>query len=168
MVVLSEEFWAKRMVEALKDEGLVEGQLQSYFSDRDRQGLEAYLKKPQGVLCTHPMTFSGLECKLLIWIADGYKGRSTILRAVETAAVVSPDGYAAGLTPGSVNLDISHAKCIKKEGPFTCSSCKVQLCRNCAEACHQKCSMEGGRSAVTYKFGLKCQCQSQSCLLATV
>jgi len=94
VVVLCEKMWSKEVMEALREEG---APVQGYYRTRDRQRLEAFLNKPRGVLCTHQDTFSGLECRLLLWIPVGaYGGRSSIPRAVETVAIVSP-GAAGGL-----------------------------------------------------------------------
>ena len=123
------------MIAALVEEGAL---VQGYYSTGDRQGLEAFLTNPRGVLCTHQDTFSGLECRLLLWIPSQHGGRSSILRAVETVAIVDPRGEAAGLPPGSCRVDAAHARCKKSDGEFNCSSCTIPVCPNCAKACHSE------------------------------
>ena len=164
VVVLCDKYDSKEVMAALVEEG---APVQGYYTTGDRQGLEAFLTNPRGVLCTHQDSFSGLECRLLLWIPGYYGGRSSILRAVETVAIVDPRGRAAGLPPGSCRVDAAHAQCVKREGNYTCSSCTVPVCPNCASACHHQCSTGDGRTAVTFKFdGSGCECaKSHRCAL---
>ena len=137
------------MIAALVEEGAL---VQGYYSTGDRQGLEAFLTNPRGVLCTRQDTFSGLECRLLLWIPSSiYGGRSSILRAEETVAIVSTYGQAAGLPPGSCRVDAAHARCNKRDSYYTCASCTVPVCKHCAIACHHQCTAGDGRAAVIFK-----------------
>ena len=68
VVVLCREYESKKVMAALVEEG---APVQGYYTTGDRQGLEAFLTNPRGVLCTHQDSFSGLECRLLLWIAAG-------------------------------------------------------------------------------------------------
>ena len=167
VVVLCGERQSKEVMAALVEEG---APVQGYYTTGDRQGLEAFLTNPRGVLCTHQDSFSGLECRLLLWIADGFGGRSSILRAVETVAIVDPWGRAAGLPPGSCRVDTAHAQCDKRDGDYTCSSCTVPVCRHCASACHHQCSTGDGRTALTFKVGRReCECaKSHRCILTVL
>ena len=163
VVVLCDEDESKEVMAALVEEG---APVQGYYTTGDRQGLEAFLTNPRGVLCTHQDSFSGLECRLLLWIAGYHGGRSSILRAVETVAIVDLYGGATGLPPGSCRVDAAHAQCNKSDGRYTCSSCTVPVCENCASACHHQCSTGDGRTAVTRKDGSGCECaKSHRCLL---
>ena len=164
VVVLCEEDDSKEVMAALVEEG---APVQGYYTTGDRQGLEAFLTNPRGVLCTHQDSFSGLECRLLLWIAGYFGGRSSILRAVETVAIVDPYGRVAGLPPGSCRVDAAHAQCSKRIGSYTCSSCTVPVCGDCASACHHQCSTGDGRTALKYKPGSKgCECaKSHRCVL---
>ena len=160
VVVLCEDSLRRKVMANLTAEGVP---VQGYFSAGDKAGLETYLTSPQGVLCTGAESFSGMEASRVLWVTTGGQegGRSALLRAVNRVAIVAVGSNTTPiLTPGSVRVDTTYSKCDIDYAYFICSSCSLNHCGHCAQACHQTCTDSSGNPAVGYLTGtsVKCAC----------